>query len=84
MAAGIQSPAFEAKSIDVQKIRSYTDLWEACLAVSNPDKQLYGWGVTINSSNDETWFRTRVQHGWGAYMQDETGQYVTINTPADG
>ncbi len=76
-----QRPAFEEKGIDIHQIRSYPDLWEACLEVSNPDKELYGWGVTINRCGDGDWFRLRVQHGWGAYLQDETGQYVTINTP---
>jgi multiple sugar transport system substrate-binding protein len=76
-----QRPVFEEKGIDIYQIRSYPDLWEACLEVSNPDKELYGWGVTINRCGDGDWFRGRVQHGWGAYLQDETGKYVTINTP---
>jgi len=76
-----QRPAFEAKGIDIHKIRHYKDLWEACLEVSNPDKELYGWGVTINRCGDGDWFRYRVMHGWGAYVQDETGQYVTIDSP---
>ncbi len=76
-----QRPAFKDKGIDIQKIRHYKDLWEACLAVSDPSKQLYGWGVTINRCGDGDWFRNRVIHGWGAYIQDETGQYVTINSP---
>jgi multiple sugar transport system substrate-binding protein len=46
-----------------------------------PDKELYGWGVTINRCGDGDWFRNRVTHGWGAYFMDETGNYVTINTP---
>jgi multiple sugar transport system substrate-binding protein len=76
-----QRPVFKDKGIDMAKIRSYPDLWEACLAVSNPDKKMYGWGVTINRGGDGDWFRGRIQHGWGAYLQDKTGQYVTINTP---
>lgn len=76
-----QRSVFEAKKIDIHKIRKYTDLWEACLEVSDPSKQLYGWGVTINRCGDGDWFRNRVTHGWGAYLQDETGNYVTINTP---
>ena len=76
-----QRPVFEAAKIDIHKVRKYTDLWETCLQVSNPDKQLYGWGVTINRCGDGDWFRNRVQHGWGAYIQDKTGQFVTINTP---
>jgi multiple sugar transport system substrate-binding protein len=76
-----QEPAFKDKGIDLAKVRLFTDLWEACLTVSNPDKQLYGWGVTINRSGDGDWFRDRVLHGWGAYYQDKAGQIVTINTP---
>lgn len=76
-----QEPVFKDKGIDLTKIRKFTDLWEACLSVSNPDKKMYGWGVTINRGGDGDWFRGRVQHGWGAYLQDKTGQFVTINTP---
>lgn len=76
-----QDPAFKAKNIDVQKLRFYPELWEACLTVSDPAKQLFGWGVTINRSGDGDWFMNRVFHGWGAYIQDKAGDYVTINTP---
>jgi len=76
-----QKPVFDEKKIDLAKVRSYPDLWAACLEVSNPDKQIYGWGVTINRSGDGDWFRYRVYHGWGAYIQDQTGQYVTFNSP---
>lgn len=75
-----QRPAFEGKGIDIHKIRKYTDLWEACLEVSNPDEELYGWGVTINRCGDGDWFRNRVQHGWGAYIQDESGKFVTLDS----
>lgn len=76
-----QRSVFKDKGIDIQKIRTYPELMEACLEVSNPDKELYGWGVTINRCGDGDWFRNRVTHGWGAYFMDETGNYVTINTP---
>lgn len=71
--------AWEGK--DIHAIRQFTDMWQACLEVSDPDNELYGWGVTINRCGDGDWFRSRVTHGWGAYIQDETGQYVTIDTP---
>jgi len=73
--------AWEAKGIDIHKIRLFTDMWEACLEVSDPANELYGWGVTINASNDGNWFRNRITHGWGAYIQDETGQFVTFDSP---
>ncbi len=74
-------PAFEEQGIDLRKVRQYTDLAEACLAASKPDAGLYGWGVTIARCGDGDWFRIRVMHGWGAYIQDETGRYVTVDTP---
>jgi multiple sugar transport system substrate-binding protein len=76
-----QAPIFEGAGIKLDEIRLYPDLWDACLQVSAPDKELYGWGVTINRSGDGDWFRNRVQHGWGAYKQDETGNYVVFNSP---
>jgi len=76
-----QRPPFEKAGVDIHKIRQYTELWETCLEVSDPDNELYGWGVTINRCGDGDWFRRRVMHGWGAYRQDETGQFVTFDTP---
>jgi multiple sugar transport system substrate-binding protein len=76
-----QRPVFEDAGIDIHSIRQYTDLWEACLEVSNPDEELYGWGVTINRGGDGDWFRNRITHGWGAYIQDETGKFVTFDSP---
>ncbi len=76
-----QAPVFEGAGIKLDEIRLFTDLWDACLSVSDPGKELYGWGTTINRSNDYTWFRTRAQHGYGAYKQDETGQFVTFDSP---
>ena len=72
------------RTLTCRRSAFYPELWDACLAVSDPDKQIYGWGVTINRSGDGDWFRDRVPHGWGAYVQDETGHYVTVDTPADG
>ena len=76
-----QESVWEAAGYDLPSIRQYTELWEACLDVSDPDNDLYGWGVTINRCGDADWFRNRVTHGWGGYYQDETGQYVTIDSP---
>ena len=76
-----RDPAFKAKNIDIQTVRLYTDLWNACLQVSDAAKQFYGWGVTIAKNGDGDWFTRRVMCGWGAYEQDQTGQYVTIDSP---
>lgn len=72
---------FEAAGIDVTAIRTYDELREACLEVSDPAAELWGWGITVNRGGDGGYFVNRVLHGWGAYWTDETGQYVTIDTP---
>ena len=76
-----QRPVWEEAGYDIHSIRQFTDLWEACLDVTKPDEELYGWGVTINRCGDGDWFRSRITHGWGAYIQDESGQYVTLDSP---
>jgi multiple sugar transport system substrate-binding protein len=76
-----QRPPWDEGGYDIHKIRAYPDLWEACLDISKPDEELYGWGVTINRSGDGDWFRNRMTHGWGAYVQDESGQFVTFDSP---
>ena len=71
---------FDEAGIDIHAIRSYEALAEACLGVSEPP-DLYGWGMTINRCGDADWFIRRVLHGWGAYLQDEPGDLVTLGSP---
>lgn len=72
---------FEAKGIDISSIRLYDDLREACLEVSDPGNEFWGWGMTINRSGDGNTLVERAIIGHGATWTDETGQYVTIDTP---
>ncbi len=76
-----QAPAFEEAGIDLQAIRTYEDLFEATLAVSKPEEELYGWGTTVNRSGDGNFFINRVKTGYGAGWQDETGEYIATNSP---
>jgi len=76
-----QRSIWEDAGIDIHGVRQYVDLWDVCLAVSRPEEGIYGWGTTINRCGDADWFRKRVMHGWGAYVQDESGEMVTFNSP---
>ena len=71
--------AFDAAGIDLQAIRTYDKLIEACLEVSTSD--FYGWGITVNRSGDGNAIIQRIKCGWGAGWQDETGQYIRTNSP---
>jgi multiple sugar transport system substrate-binding protein len=71
--------AFDAVGIDLQTVRTYDVLREACLEASTPE--LFGWGLTVNRSGDGDSIINRVKTGWGASWQDETGQFIRTNSP---
>lgn len=70
---------FDAAGIDVQSIRTYDALIDACLEISTDD--FYGWGITVNRSGDGNSIIQRIKTGYGAGWQDETGQYIRTNSP---
>jgi len=72
---------FDAAGIDIAAIRTLDELRDACLAVSDPDNEMFGWGMTPNQSGDGSWMLERIVQGFGGSWADETGQYVTINSP---
>jgi multiple sugar transport system substrate-binding protein len=76
-----RNDAFEAVGIDLQETRTYEKLREDALAASKPDEEFYGWGITPNRSGDGDSFINRVKAGYGAGWQDETGQFITTNSP---
>jgi ABC-type glycerol-3-phosphate transport system substrate-binding protein len=76
-----RTDVWESAGIDIQALRTYPELAEACLRVSNPEKELYGWGVTISRCDSGNAFIDRVITGWGGHWQDESGRYVTIASP---
>jgi multiple sugar transport system substrate-binding protein len=72
---------WDPAGIDIQTLRTYPELLEASLEITKPEEEIYGWGTTINRSGDGNYFLNRVKTGWGAGWQDETGQYITTNSP---
>ena len=72
---------WEKADIDIQALRAYPELAEACLSLSDPEEELYGWGITASHCDNGDAFIDRVITGWGGHWQDETGQYVTIASP---
>lgn len=76
-----RNDVFQEHGIDIATIRTYDALRDACMEVSDPSKEQWGWGITINRSGDGNNQIYRTIHGWGATWTDETGQYVTMNVP---
>ncbi|MBX2997634.1 MAG: extracellular solute-binding protein [Caldilineaceae bacterium] len=67
--------------IDITAIRTFDEYREASLEVSDPAQEMWGFGITVNRSGDGNYMMARVLHSFGAFWTDETGQYVTIDSP---
>jgi multiple sugar transport system substrate-binding protein len=69
------------KSVDAGDFETWDKVKEALLAVSNPDQNFYGWGMTVNRSGDgESLVYDMIWH-WGGALADPTGQLVTLYSP---
>ncbi len=76
-----RTDVFEPAGIDVSTLKTYDELREACLEVSDPDNEMWGWGIPVSRNGDGSWMVNRVIHGWGATYTDETGEFVTLDSP---
>jgi multiple sugar transport system substrate-binding protein len=72
---------FEPAGIDVTTLDTWDKRRDAALAVSNADKQMWGWGMTINRSGDGHGLILGVIQSYGGSFTDETGLKVTFNSP---
>ncbi len=72
---------FEAAGIDVASLDTWDSRRDAALAVSDPDNQMWGWGLSINRSGDAHGLILGAIQGFGGSISDETGLVVTFNSP---
>jgi multiple sugar transport system substrate-binding protein len=72
---------FDAAGIDLTKLTDYNSYRDAALKVSNPDKNIYGWGITVNRSGDGHALITHCIQCFGGRFVNETGEKVTFNSP---
>jgi multiple sugar transport system substrate-binding protein len=72
---------FSAAGIDVITLDTWDKRRDAALAVSNADKQMWGWGMTVNRSGDGHGLIIGVIQAHGGSFTDETGMKVVFNSP---
>jgi multiple sugar transport system substrate-binding protein len=72
---------FAAKDIDVYSLDTWDKRRDAALAVSDPENNVWGWGITINRSGDAHGFILGLIQAFGGSFTDETGLKVTFNSP---
>lgn len=62
-------------------LETYDQRREAALAMSDPDGEFWGWGLTPNQSGDGWGFLMSVINSYGGGYTDETGMIVNFDTP---
>jgi multiple sugar transport system substrate-binding protein len=73
---------FEEAGIDpLVDIPTWDDRRDAALAISKPEDEFYGWGMTVNSGGDATGFIEGVIQDWGGHYTNEEMTEVTFNSP---
>jgi multiple sugar transport system substrate-binding protein len=71
---------WKAAGIDYRKeLETWDTAREALLKVSDPDKKMWGWGVTANRSGDGARTVQDAINTRGGALADETGQLVVLN-----
>jgi multiple sugar transport system substrate-binding protein len=73
--------AFEEGGFDVEALETYEQRRDACLAISDPANDFYGWGLTYNTGGDATGFIEGVMQNWGGHYTNEDATEVTFNSP---
>lgn len=73
---------FQAAGIDINTATdTYDTMRDNLLKVSDPDKKLWGWGMTVNRSGDGTTGVREPLMRFGSQLQDKDGQLVKFNSP---
>ena len=72
---------FSEIDVDVRTLTELDQRREAALQVSDPDNNVFGWGITVNRSTDARALIQQVLFNFGSTLQDESGDYVTFNSP---
>lgn len=72
---------FSEVGIDVETLEELDQRRDAALEVSDPENNVFGWGITVNRSTDARALVQQVLFNFGSTLQDETGDYVTFNSP---
>lgn len=78
----VRQDVFEENGIDIiEGTEYYETMRETALAISKPDENMWGWGVTVNRSGDGNAVVQNVLFRHGSHLQDESGDIVTFNSP---
>jgi multiple sugar transport system substrate-binding protein len=77
----VRKDALDAKGIQMSALDTWEGRRDAALAMSDPAKELWGWGVTVNRSGDGHGIIMDCIQSFGGAISDAGGKKVTWNSP---
>jgi multiple sugar transport system substrate-binding protein len=69
------------KGIDPKSLTDLDKRRDAALAISDPSKKMWGWGLTPNQSGDGYGYLIRVVQAFGGHYTDKSGRKVEFDSP---
>ncbi|MFI5586233.1 extracellular solute-binding protein [Amycolatopsis sp. NPDC051758] len=72
---------YTEKGLPLKPYYTWEELRDNALAVSDPAKRRFGWGLTVNRSGDANGFIQNVISTYGGAIADNTGTKVVFNSP---
>jgi multiple sugar transport system substrate-binding protein len=69
------------KGITPKDIYTWEELRDLCLAISDPGKRRFGWGMTVNRSGDANGMIEGLINSYGGAITSNDGKKVTFDTP---
>ena len=77
----VRGDKLKEKGIDPASLKTWGDRREAALAISDPDNEFWGWGLTVNQSGDGWGVAQGILNAFGGHFTDETGLIVQLDSP---
>lgn len=69
------------KGIKISDVKTYEDLRDVALQISDPSKNRYGWGMTVNQSGDGNGLIQSVINAYGGAGASDDGKKAILNSP---
>ncbi len=69
------------KGITPKDVYSWEELRDLCLAISDPGKRRFGWGMTVNRSGDANGMIEALINAYGGAIASNDGRKVTFDSP---
>jgi multiple sugar transport system substrate-binding protein len=71
----------QEKGITPKEVYTWEELRDLCLAISDPGKRRYGWGMTVNRSGDANGMIEALINAYGGSIVDNDGRKVIFDSP---